>query len=349
MPDSPYLSRPVPTIQEVVEYYIARMASIYRSKPKAAAEMAIFLKQVLADNFGAQLNRCYDLYLAEGDQLDVIGKYVGTPREIAVYDPRNYFGFVSYEYPEGDPNEEGFIVYESIVYNETGIFLKYSMEMISFTALTDYSYLQLLGFKILENSDIVTMGSVQEIINKFFQGALTLRDNLDMSITYFYGRRFQLPPDVLKQSFPRPMGVRVEVIEMLAFDATLDGTFIFNSDTPEPTIDFGNATIDVSGTFALENVSTSTLEIVAISLSSPDGTFTIGSPSPSVPVVLDKGENISIEIEGATFDPGVHIAILTIQVYAESSGGVFYLIPILANFAGGTPFSPGFSSGFVNN
>lgn len=84
------------TLVELAAYYADLLCYQYRGRPNADRTMKLLAKQALADYFVAELLTCYDVDLAVGDQLDVLGKYVGVPRNIGSVIPRPYFGFWDY-------------------------------------------------------------------------------------------------------------------------------------------------------------------------------------------------------------------------------------------------------------
>lgn len=339
------------TISQLVDYYVRRIASIYKTKPKASQTVALLSKQLLADNFASELNTAFDLNQAFGEQLDTIGKYVGVSRDVGIPDFKPFFGCVSYDFPEGDQNTNGFTSYSSIELNRSVVFLRYSSIALSVTQLTDFSYQQLLRFKILTNFSFNTLFEVLQAIALFFPNKLMVRDFQDMSMTYYYSRDFQLPYAVLLGSFPRPMGVRLNAVEFQYFDCFLDGQPIFNSDSPntQQQINFGTVNLETSGVFTLKNVSSSNLTIQEITFYDPDGDWTMGPPSESLPVVLNQGDSISVEFSAFSYTPGTHIGIVQIVTISESHGAQFHLWPVFAQFLGPSAFSSGFSSGFVNN
>lgn len=84
------------TLLELTGFYTALLAYEYRGLPNASRQMQLYSKQYVADFFAAELLACYDIDLAVGAQLDVLGKYVGVSRNIGVVIDRPYFGFWSY-------------------------------------------------------------------------------------------------------------------------------------------------------------------------------------------------------------------------------------------------------------
>lgn len=274
----------------IVDYYIAKLASIYRSQPKASATVGLFVKQALADGLALQLGAAFDLDLAYGDQLDTIGKYVGVSRDVGTPDFRPYFGFVDYNYPAGDQNLNGFTSYASLSLNASGRWLKYAMKALSMSQLSDFQYIQLIKLKILTNSSFNTVSAIQDEIATFFAGQLHLRDNKNMTMTYFYGSSFQLPTTVLAGNLPRPMGVGIEIFTDIGFDVTMDGTPVFNSASVNPQVVLDDNPVQ----FVLTNVQTLPFTITEIDITEPD--FTIFDISPALPVTLNQGDSLSFKI-----------------------------------------------------
>lgn len=81
------------TLTEITAYYADLLAYQYRGLPNADRTVKLFTKQAVADLFVTQLLSCYDLETAVGAQLDILGKYVGVPRNIGSVIERPYFGF----------------------------------------------------------------------------------------------------------------------------------------------------------------------------------------------------------------------------------------------------------------
>lgn len=95
------------TLQEIAEYYVDRLILQYRTKPRARATVAIAVKQALADDLASSLAAAFDLESAVGAQLDVIGKYVGVPRNVGVVAAIGYFGLWSYSSSRNPANYQG--------------------------------------------------------------------------------------------------------------------------------------------------------------------------------------------------------------------------------------------------
>lgn len=239
------------SLASLVTYYQGLLAAQYRTKPKARATIAIYAKQVLGDDLASELVRAFDVDAAVGMQLDTIGKYVGIPRDVGTAPIVNFFafwnanitdpdlqnpnGFINYLTPEvislGDtfaiPSGTTVTYYIPIVVNgdlvvdgdliEVGtpgtqaLFYQYQFQAQANTALSDSSYRLLLKLKIILNTSDNTLASIQEYLQVFFSGLVTIVDNKDMTLTYFVSPQSPLSIDVLEKYLPRPMGVGITV------------------------------------------------------------------------------------------------------------------------------------------
>ncbi len=80
----------------LTQYYAGLLAYEYRGLPNADRQMQLYVKQFIADAFAQQVNAAFNLDTAVGAQLDIIGKWVGVPRNIGSPLAQGYFGFWSY-------------------------------------------------------------------------------------------------------------------------------------------------------------------------------------------------------------------------------------------------------------
>jgi hypothetical protein len=190
---------------QAIAYYVERLPYQYR-KPAAQATIAILANLGVADLLALQVQDAYNPANALGVQLDVIGKYVGLPRNIGEAAPLPYFGFVRYS-GVGD-NDNGFTSYLSGI-NAGVLFFRYSYQGTRNTALTDDAYRFMLGLKIVSNSSDGTLYSIQKLLRDVLPGLVTLVDNQDMTLTYNISLSAPVSPAVITPWLPRPMGVGV--------------------------------------------------------------------------------------------------------------------------------------------
>ncbi len=84
------------TLAELTTYYGQLLAYQYRAKPNASRQIQLWSKQAVADFVAGQLLTCFDIDTAVGAQLDVLGKYVGVPRNIGLVISKPFFSLWTY-------------------------------------------------------------------------------------------------------------------------------------------------------------------------------------------------------------------------------------------------------------
>jgi hypothetical protein len=163
--------------------YLALVTPFWANKPKFIAELSLLL-QCLADTqqFVSQLPTDFDIDVAIGAQLDVVGEWVGRSRRIVIPLENLYFSF--------DIDGLGFdqAVWEGPYSPPTAI-----------DSLDDSTYRSLLYAKIAANHYDGTIASLEAIYNAFFNNSeishpgtyLYIEDKYDMS--YVVGVAGQLP------------------------------------------------------------------------------------------------------------------------------------------------------------
>lgn len=307
------------TIRDLADYYVARMASQYQLQAKAPNHVALFAKQLMADALALEISPVFDVDTAQGEQLDIIGKYVGISRDVGVNDTRPFFGFVTYDYPAGTQNPNGFLLYASLTVNTNNIWYEYEFTNQSTSQLPDYSYKQLLQLKIFTNSSNNSMDAIQRQIADFFPRQLQLRDNKDMSLTYFFGSTFQLPLSVLTAALPRPMGVKVTALEAIGFDISIDGTPAFTSETPSPSVNYGQIQFADVRTFQITNARSSLFTVIAIATNNP--VFSVESVVPSLPDTLAFGDSMQFVLKASSTESVQNLSAL-LSIYLTSSAGL---------------------------
>lgn len=195
-------------IRAATDFYTARLVLQYRTLPKATATMQILSRAGVAEMILSQIGPAFDLDTAVGKQLDIIGKYVGVPRNIGPPTPVEYFG---YKLAAGGGNSNGYTsVFGGV--NLTGIYYRAAGGSRQNTDLTDVQYAFVIKLKIVLNSTDNTMYSIQNYIAQFFPGLISVVDNHDMSLTYTVSPDVPLPSSVLEAYLPAPMGVGINVV-----------------------------------------------------------------------------------------------------------------------------------------
>ncbi len=84
------------TLEQLTTYYQSLLAYQYRSQPKASQQIELWAKQAVGDFLASSLSTCFILATAVGEQLDILGKYIGVARNIGTGVPQSYFGLWTY-------------------------------------------------------------------------------------------------------------------------------------------------------------------------------------------------------------------------------------------------------------
>lgn len=195
----------------------------YADKPKAKKHIEAILSEVeKVYNLANSFENAFDLDLAVGKQLDILGKIVGISR-IVVAIPKKYFGFSDYEYsyPMGDK----FLTVVSYPMRDK-FEIPYSSSL-----LNDYLYRFFIKAKVIKNYAKATMIdenklSIQDVIDYLFQGKAYVVDNLDMTMSIYVDKSFDF--DIIRYALKLsliPLGQGVKISEVIAYD--VQNTFGF--------------------------------------------------------------------------------------------------------------------------
>lgn len=80
----------------LTQYYSDLLAYEYRGRSRASQQVKLLTKQALGDLLADLIQNAFNIDTEVGVQLDVIGKYVGVPRNIGSVLPKPYFGLWTY-------------------------------------------------------------------------------------------------------------------------------------------------------------------------------------------------------------------------------------------------------------
>jgi hypothetical protein len=212
----------IPT-STILAYYADRLAFQYRGQPNARATVELFAGEVVADQIVKQVGDAFNVDTASGEQLDIIGKYVGLPRNIGEPLDRPYYDFSDYD---GTVRTNGFTDYTNAALNAQAIWYDYNFLYTQNTDLSDEGYRFMLKMKIVLNSNDGTLASIQDLLHTFLPDVVELVDNQDMTMTYTLAAAIPVAASTLQYYLPKPMGVGVNFIHLTAAasPATLSGT-----------------------------------------------------------------------------------------------------------------------------
>ena len=199
---------------DIINYYVNLLVIQYNNLPNAQLTIQALATEVVADQIIAQVRDGFSIDTAVGNQLNIIGEYVGAPRNIFGYDPTiPYFAFPAYA---GTPAPNtGFAQYSDTT-DPPDLWLSYTTGSTQYT-LTDGQLRDLIRYLIAVHMSDHTIFSIDNILQTFFGIYCTLADNQDMTITYTH----QLSdPNFLfsiineLNLLPHPAGVQVSVVEV---------------------------------------------------------------------------------------------------------------------------------------
>jgi hypothetical protein len=193
-------------INATVAYYVRLLVFQYQL-PRAQAMVAAFVNQIVANGLPSAVQEAFNVKTAVGDQLDVLGQYIGIPRTIGDPTPLPYFGFVDYA---GGGNENGFSNYDGTT-NPLAVFFNYQYQGARNTALSDNAYSFMMALKIILNSSDSTLAGIQAYLAELLPGYVTVVDNKDMTLTYSVSVNAPVSPGVLEPYLPKPMGVGINL------------------------------------------------------------------------------------------------------------------------------------------
>ncbi len=155
------------------EQYTALIPPANADKPNfQAAVTALVAPYVAGQNFLATIPGAYDISVAIGVQLDVVGQWVGRSRNLDEPLPPVYFSF--------DDPYLGF---------DQGIWYNQFSPVEAITSLDDDTYRQLLQAWILANGFRGTVAEAQTILTALFPTGTgtyaAVQDGYDMSMAYY--------------------------------------------------------------------------------------------------------------------------------------------------------------------
>lgn len=162
-------------IDDIKEYYANLLILQYRNKPKARETIKAGIDIYLGDGVVLQLQDILDIDTAEGEQLNLIGKILGCPRDIpGININTKFFTF------HVDENSLGF----STVGNpSSGVTKNRTNSNLAVYSLHNDEYRQLLKFKAFVNVWRGDLASMNEALYAVFGDDVNLR-NGNLSVTY---------------------------------------------------------------------------------------------------------------------------------------------------------------------
>lgn len=206
----------IQTPEEIVAFYQNLLIVQYTRLPNASGTIEALSQQVVANMIYTQVQNAFDLQTAIGQQIDILGTYVGARRFLANFSSTNTFMAFPFYADAGAGSVVGFAEYTD-VNPPVGYWRLYTTIDVSLT-LTDGQMRDLTKYLIAVHASDTTNASIDNILFAFFTTYVTLTDNEDMTLTYTHDATndpFQLFAIVqYMNALPKPAGVLVNVINI---------------------------------------------------------------------------------------------------------------------------------------
>lgn len=202
------------SVETTVQYYKDLMLYQHQVQPKATATIALLVRQAICDLLPLAVQNAFDIETAEGAQLDILGKYIGLSRKVAVELDRPYYRYALSESYDPMAPVIGFIDSASSEINAGSVWYKTTYAGESFYTMTDYQYRTMLKLKIVLNNSDNTLKSIDDTLFSFFGTDLVLWDMKDMTLSYAVNPAAQSAITLAYQLglIPKPQGVGISGI-----------------------------------------------------------------------------------------------------------------------------------------
>lgn len=233
-------------MSEFIQEYAKLIIKQYYSKPKARAEIEFKIGEYeKLYNIIKTFTDEFDIDLAYGHRLDLIGKIVGVSRSVDSVVDKIGFGFSE------NANARGFADKNNPLDTSAPFIEKFTPEYTDLQ-LDDPTFRLIIKAKIAVNNAAAYMVtddriSIQEVIQSAFQKNAWVTDNYDMTLDLYvspiYEGQYLRLINRLKL-LPKPQGVRYNQI------ISAERTQTFGFDDNEYAVGFGDKFGDSDGYFA---------------------------------------------------------------------------------------------------
>lgn len=194
------------TQHNLLNYYANLLIIQYNSLPKATQTIKCLTNVAVCDQFLIQLQTCFNLNIAVGNQLTILGKIVGAPRYIYGLDlSHSFFNFTRYS---GVPTSNGFNRYTTPT--DSQLISRWATTT-TYTS-TDPELLALIKLRIIYNNYYESLGTIKTALWNQFKGAIDVVDNFNSTITYNFSNPYHNVASIcsyLGNIVPKPMGIGI--------------------------------------------------------------------------------------------------------------------------------------------
>lgn len=221
-------------LDDAIEHYKNLLIYQYINQPKARATIDILARQALVDLLPIQVVNAFDLDTAIGDQLDILGEYIGLDRFVGSTIPRDYFTLDDYVSPLTS-DAFGFTSYLTPTQNSEASMFLYVFYNSANDRLEDAEYRILLKLKVALNNSQNSIYEINKILTDFFGVSIFCADEFNMSISYFVTNEIARIITIARNEnlLPKPMGVRIIGVNVVNDIGNIWGFTSYTNDTGE--------------------------------------------------------------------------------------------------------------------
>jgi hypothetical protein len=202
-------------LDDILDYYANLLIIQYHDKPKAISTTKAIVKVLYPVNAYTEnllihdVRDAYNVDTAIGNQLDIVGKYVGINR---YYEGQSFSGYFAFQEYDSDAlgNTKGFDDYDSDVSGKT---LAYEDVLAGtyYNKVDDDNFRTLIKLKIALNKSNGSMKSIDDILYEFFKKTVYVVSSSSMAMTYYISPTMTelINVTIAKNILPAPMGVEI--------------------------------------------------------------------------------------------------------------------------------------------
>lgn len=197
------------------DYYANLLIVQYNGKQKAKSTIKTFVDLFFANMVLMQIRDAFNWTTAVGNQLDIIGKWVGCSRFYngQMFDTRPWFALIDWNY-QPDNLQGGFSTFENFD-NSQGGFLSFEDIQSTQYKMNDEGYRIMIGLKIIYNNINHTAKPIDDAIWQYFNGKVyTVWEEQTLVYVYPPEMRDVLQVAQYKGVLPCPIGCNLLLREI---------------------------------------------------------------------------------------------------------------------------------------
>lgn len=204
-------------MEELKKYFSDLLILQYKNKPRAKATIEALVQNAFSDTTGKifpiKVQNSYNLDTATGEQLDVLGKYLGRDRVLA-FAVDNVFKYATYDLSSNP--DTGYNDYQEEVTSYP--YAEYRYSQYSYEKIGDENYRKILKMLAFLRGKTLTLQNIDIALKDVFKGNIYVIEK-PKELEYHVAQDFfPLLTDqsrldtAFKKYFPKPMGCSMTVV-----------------------------------------------------------------------------------------------------------------------------------------